>query len=152
MPLTSWLRRPAARTRLRVEQLEERAVLSAGNLDLSFGTGGAVVTDLLSPAAESGTAVAVWDAGTPADPADDKVIAVGSYWTGGTRSGFAVTRYNPDGTPDATFGTGGMVTTSFGPGDTGAAGVAVLADGRVVVAGRYDSAGDDSGSDFALAR
>jgi hypothetical protein len=61
---------------------------------------------------------------------------------------FALVRYNPDGTPDATFGTAGdgKVTTDFGsPAEEAALGVALQADGKIVLAG-------DAGNNFALAR
>jgi uncharacterized delta-60 repeat protein len=64
---------------------------------------------------------------------------------------FALARYNSDGTLDASFGTGGRVTTDFaGPNDQ-AESVVVQPDGRIVVAG---AAGPfiNRGFDFALAR
>src|SRR5262250_97566 len=64
---------------------------------------------------------------------------------------FALARYNSNGTLDASFGTGGKVTTDFaGPNDQ-ADSVAVQPDGRIVVAG---AAGrfTNRGYDFALAR
>src|SRR5262249_7225221 len=48
---------------------------------------------------------------------------------------FALARYNTDGTPDASFGTGGRVTTSFFGNDDEAFGVAIQADQKIVVAG-----------------
>ena len=51
-------------------------------------------------------------------------------------SEFGLARYNTNGSLDAGFGTGGLVTTSFGP-DTSAsaAGVAIGRDGEIIVAG-----------------
>jgi uncharacterized delta-60 repeat protein len=47
-----------------------------------------------------------------------------------------IARYNPDGTPDATFGTGGFLALGLGPGAvTRFSDLAVLGDGRIVVAG-----------------
>src|SRR5207249_312267 len=60
---------------------------------------------------------------------------------------FAVGRYNADGSLDVNFGTGGTVTTDFGGYDA-AAGVALQADGKIVVTG---STGPGSYS-FAVAR
>src|SRR5205085_679167 len=58
-------------------------------------------------------------------------------------SGFAVARYNPDGTPDSTFGTGGRasVASSDSPGA-----VAILPDGKILLVGgrtavRYNADG-----------
>src|SRR5262249_42131523 len=60
-------------------------------------------------------------------------------------------RYNPNGTPNANFGSGGIVKTDFaGHGDIANA-VAVQPDGRIVVGGFAVSA-TGIGSDFALAR
>jgi uncharacterized delta-60 repeat protein len=46
-----------------------------------------------------------------------------------------VARYNTDGTLDATFGGGGKQFAYFGSGDQNAYGVAIQADGKIVVAG-----------------
>ena len=62
---------------------------------------------------------------------------------------FALARYNPDGSLDATFGSGGKVTTDFGDFEQ-ALGIAILPDGRIVAAGLTFQAG--TGEDFALAR
>lgn len=138
------------RATLRLEALEARALLAAGALDPTFGSGGNVATDLLGPASEYGRAVAVWDAGTPTDVSDDKVVAAGSAAVAGDlASVFAVTRHNADGTPDASFGTGGVVTTRFGAGAAVSVGVVVQAAGKVVVAGTYTTS---TGSDVVLAR
>src|SRR5262250_1448506 len=64
---------------------------------------------------------------------------------------FALARYNSNGTLDASFGTGGRVTTDFAVPNDQAESVAVQPDGRIVVAG---AAGrfTNRGFDFALAR
>ena len=61
-------------------------------------------------------------------------------------SKFALARYNSDGTLDATFGGGGKVMTDVSAWDV-AYGVAIQADGKIVVAGSSRSQGR-----FALAR
>jgi uncharacterized delta-60 repeat protein len=96
-----------------------------GSLDPSFGSGGIVTTDFGS----SDTAFAI------GLTADGKIVAAGA--TNSSDPGdFAVARYNPDGSLDTSFGSGGRATTDVASGsnDTGN-GVVVLADGRVVVAG-----------------
>ena len=50
---------------------------------------------------------------------------------------------------DTTFGTGGVVTTSIGPGWDSAYGVAIQSDGKIVAAG---SAHNGSDNDFAVVR
>lgn len=77
-------------------------------------------------------------------------MAVGSA-IGATGVDWGLARFRPDGAPDTTFGSGGVVSTDFGGDLDFAAAVALQTDGRIVVAGVE---GDDSGAgrDFALAR
>ncbi|HLZ19135.1 MAG TPA: delta-60 repeat domain-containing protein [Smithellaceae bacterium] len=96
-----------------------------GSLDASFGTGGYVLYN--GGANDRGLGLAL--------QSDGKIVAVGYTYTGSQRD-VLVLRYNANGTPDASFGTGGKVTYSS-PGsatDIGF-GVAVQSDGRIVVAG-----------------
>jgi uncharacterized delta-60 repeat protein len=76
------------------------AVVAAhpGDLDPSFGTGGLVTSDV--GAMSQANAVAV--------QTDGKIVAAGSTTTA-NQPAFALARYNPDGSLDATFGTGGKV-------------------------------------------
>ena len=70
----------------------------------------------------------------------------------------AVFRYNPDGSPDSSFGTRGMVTTTFG--EQGLLpdvlrGIAIQDDGKVVAAGMGETGEDVSQGNsvgFGLAR
>jgi uncharacterized delta-60 repeat protein len=109
-----------------------------GTLDASFGTGGVVLTfhpsfDLFSEAR-----------GVAIQP-DGRIVVAG--YTGDRfliRSNFVVLRYNKDGSLDTTFGSEGGVTTNFGGIDI-AYGMALRADGEIVVAG-----GGGRGGDFAL--
>src|SRR6266516_3631488 len=65
---------------------------------------------------------------------DGKLVAVGVAKT--SRSGdFALARYNTNGSLDATFGTGGKVTTDFNGNDDAANAVVLQPDGKIVVAG-----------------
>ena len=63
---------------------------------------------------------------------------------------FAVIRYNPDGSLDASFDGDGKVTTDFFAFDDQGNGVAIQTDGRIVVAGTAKPANDTS--DFAVVR
>ena len=113
-----------------------------GTLDPSFGTGG-TVTSSFGGAGDVAFALVV--------QADGKLVAAGVVdTTSGTESDFALARYNPDGTLDPSFGTGGLVTTDFAATDDRAVGLAVQADGKLVAAGSTDLV--PGGSDFALAR
>jgi uncharacterized delta-60 repeat protein len=112
---------------------------SAGALDLSFGTGGKVVTDFFRAADEiHGLAIA----------ADGTLVAAGTAFKPNNGFDFAVARYSARGVlipPVAVF--------DFHPGGLNdeAVAVATLADGRIVVAGR-SAAGTASNYDFAVAR
>jgi len=101
-----------------------------GRLDSFFATSGLVSTSFPDGAAEAFAAVV---------QPDGRVVAVGQ-----TAAGFALARYDTDGSLDAFFGAGGRVTTSFGD-DASAFGVALQADGRLVAAGGVSGR-------FALAR
>jgi uncharacterized delta-60 repeat protein len=68
---------------------------------------------------------------------DGKIVAVGRARYG---RGFGVARYNPDGTPDKTFGNGGYVSTDPVPGSSGfnqAVSVAVTKDEKILVSGNH---------------
>ena len=116
---------------------------SDGSLDASFGANGKVVTDIAG-GDDFVLALAI-------QPADGKLIAAGSSASGGGGGGdFAIARYNSDGTLDATFGAGGIVTTDFGGNSADYIdGIALQADGKIVAAG-YRFSG--SFFHFALAR
>ena len=94
-----------------------------GSLDSSFGTAGTVVT------------------GFPGQIAALALLAGGKLLAAGKASpaGFALARYNSDGSTDATFGTGGMVTSRFGNGagsyPDAASALVIQSDGRIVAAG-----------------
>ena len=101
MSLSSWLRswksprartssgrpRHRAATRLAIEQLEDRTLLTAGALDPTFGLGGKVTTDFGSR--DDGAAGAV------VQP-DGKIVAVGWSLQPGTNYDFALARYLGD--------------------------------------------------------
>jgi uncharacterized delta-60 repeat protein len=118
-----------------------------GSLDTSFGTAGKVVTDFGNNGCDDINAIAVQP--------DGKIIAAGYRWatcsTGNIFTyDFALARYNPDGTLDQSFGTGGRVTTDFGNSRDEARAIALYTDGRILVAGNYLPQGSSGG--IALAR
>ena len=126
-------RTPCARTRATprfpVESLESRRLLSAGDLDLSFGGDGKVTTDLSGSQLEEGWAVAV--------QGDDKVVVAGQVRRPGDLYGdMLVARYNPDGTLDTTFGGGdGWVAIDFEGRADAAIEMVQAPGGKIVVAG-----------------
>jgi uncharacterized delta-60 repeat protein len=110
-----------------------------GSLDSTFGQNGRVTTDL--GASEGANALVLQP--------DGKLVVAGE-----SRGDFAVVRYNPDGSLDASFSVDGIVTTDFtGWGDVAYA-VALQDDGRIVAAGsayaEHEAYGDTPF--FALAR
>ncbi len=116
---------PGRPTGLQVEHLEDRTLLTAGALDPTFGTGGLVTTAIPGPTSSQSFAAA-------REPGGRFVLV------GGAERQFAVARYDPTGTLDPTFGTGGQVLTALRPGPSASAearAVAIQPDGRIVVAG-----------------
>jgi uncharacterized delta-60 repeat protein len=100
-----------------------------GRLDPTFGHGGKVVTHF-TPAYEYAYGVAL--------QANGKILVVGraNRPTGGAGpADFCVARYRVTGVLDDTFGVGGKVFTDFDKGGDTARGLALQADGRIVVGG-----------------
>src|SRR5206468_3408648 len=105
-----------------------------GTPDIDFGCGtpgtcsGIVLTDF-GPGRDEGRSLAI--------QADGKIVL-----TGGDPSGdyFGLARYNPNGSPDASFGTGGLMTTplgGFGLSEIEAVALALNpSDGKIVLAAR----------------
>ena len=114
---------------------------SDGSLDPSFGSGGLVTTNFFDFAIAEGVAI----------QPDGKIVVAGN--TSPLLSGqldFAIARYNSDGSLDATFGSGGKVTTDFFGNLDQAADLIITADGKIVVGGTATA--DGSSFDFAMAR
>jgi uncharacterized delta-60 repeat protein len=114
-----------------------------GSLDPSFSGDGKQTTDF--GGLDQANAVAL--------QADGKIVAVGGTGApAGQSSGqgaddyFALTRFNPDGSPDTSFSGDGKQTTDFGGFDDQATAVALQADGKIV------AVGSGANGDFALAR
>src|SRR5439155_1103104 len=107
-----------------------------GDLDPSFGAGGQVLTDF--GGGDGARALAL--------QADGRIVVAGRSCP--STCDFALARYNPDGSLDPSFGSGGGVLTEFaGGGDASA--LAVQSDGKIVVAALSGGGGRQ---DFALAR
>jgi uncharacterized delta-60 repeat protein len=112
---------------------------SSGTLDPNFGTGGTVTTDFGAPAGLASVAV----------QPDGKIVAAGTVSSPVNLTDFALSRYNTDGTLDASFGVGGKVTTDFAHFYDFASSVAIQQDGKIIVAG---GAVISPYGNFALAR
>ena len=103
------------------------------SLDTTFGVTGIAVTPV-------GAALDI--ARSVALQTDGKIVVAGQFFNG-LDNDFAVVRYNPGGSADATFDFDGIVTTPIGPaGDEGFA-VAIQPDGGIVVAGESDNGTDE---------
>jgi len=108
-----------------------------GDLDATFGVGGTLTTPITPMGGDEAYAVAV--------QADGKIVAAGTA----NQELFALARYEPDGTLDPTFGTGGIVATDITPGKRDIAySVAIQSDGKIVTAGTTGT----NRPKFALAR
>ena len=92
-----------------------------GILDNSFGSGGKVITQFTG---------AIFAGGLQTDGR----IIIGGYFRSANNSDFALLRFNPDGTPDASFGSNGMVTTDVGIDDRINA-LKIQSDSKIVAAG-----------------
>ncbi len=112
---------------------------TTGALDTSFGGTGKVVTAIGS-GADNGQNLVV--------QGDGKIVVAGSS-NNGSNFDFALARYNVNGTLDTTFNGTGKVTTAIGSGEDLARGVALQADGKIVVSGRSHNG---SNFDFVVAR
>lgn len=113
-----------------------------GTLDTTFGSAGIVITDI-GGAQDEARSVAILG--------DGRIVAFGTTATGDVAD-FALARYNSDGSIDAAFGSGGLVTTDFANSVELAAGMALQADGRIVAVGTSSIPDSPTGSDFAVAR
>src|SRR6056297_1957047 len=110
-----------------------------GALDLSFpsdaifGDTVAMVTTNLSTGRDYGYSVVVQP--------DGKILMAG-YIDPPSGYEFAIVRYNKDGTLDSTFDNDGIVTTDFASGYDEIRDMALQDDGKIVVAGFNNNAGN----------
>lgn len=105
-----------------------------GALDPDFGSGGLVGTAIGS-GDEAANAVVIQP--------DGKIVVAG-YADNGTNLDIAVARYLPNGSPDPTFGIGGVATLAITASDEVANAVAIQGDGKIVVAGyAFNGLNDD---------
>jgi uncharacterized delta-60 repeat protein len=114
------------------------AVAAPGDLDPSFGDSGHVTTVVGSEDSSASDVLVL---------ADGRIVVGGYSGATGARQ-FTLARYDADGVLDATFGTGGIVTTAIGATSQVAA-ILVQPDGMILAGGLADFG---SGPRFALAR
>lgn len=116
-----------------------------GSLDAGFGSGGIVTT--VFPHGSYAFALALQP--------DGKILAAGTDYVdfsseANSDTDFAIARYEPDGSPDFGFGSGGQVTTDFERLNDDAFAVLLRTDGRIIAVG--SSRDRLSDYDFAVAR
>jgi uncharacterized delta-60 repeat protein len=103
-----------------------------GDLDKSFGNGGIVLTGFDTQVNANG---AFSEGRTVAIQADGKIAAGGETDHNGRTMDAALARYNPDGSLDATFGSGGKVITTN---TLGLDVIAIQSDGKIVAASQRE--------------
>ena len=121
--------------------LDGFAIAQDGMLDPSFGTAGKVST-VFGNRADIAQCMAIQP--------DGKIVVAGYASYTSTGYHFAIARYNPDGSPDNSFGTSGQTTVSFLQGSAFCTAIALQPDGRIVLGGYIQSVGNSD--DFGIAR
>ena len=107
-----------------------------GSLDPSFGGGDGKASIDFTPREDFAYAVRI--------QADGKIVVAGPAAYFGHNSKFGLARLTPDGSPDPTFGGDGTVVTDLTPSSDVANGMALQADGKILLVGGV-SAGADNG-------
>lgn len=110
---------------------------SNGTVDTTFGNSGITITQV-GTMTSAVSAIAL--------QSDGKIVAVGFAQTNTSGIGFAVARYNSNGSLDTGFATGGTAVNLIGGLDAVANAVVLQSDGKLVVGGMQTD------SKFALAR
>ena len=110
-------------------------------LDPSFGVGGKVLTQINDNEFSSTSALVLQP--------DGKLVVAGSTKFEDTGVDFVLARYNPDGSLDESFGSGGVVSTDFNGSVDVANAITLQEDGKLVAAGCAKVDGQDV---MALAR
>lgn len=111
-----------------------------GTPDSSFNSTGTVYSNFNSDSKDCAYAIAI--------QADYKIVIGGNSMSNSDED-FALARYNPDGSPDPTFGQNGTVVTDLGSyWDNGYA-LNIQPDGKIILAGIADSPTD---VDYVLVR
>ena len=118
-----------------------------GTVDGTFGVNGRVTTDFPGLSAVISAIVI---------QTDGKILVAGGTFPLFVFAGnFTLARYNPNGSLDTTFGSGGIVKTSFPGQGSYAFSLALQSDGKIIAAGTdfvNFSTDDSSNTDFGLER
>lgn len=121
------------------------ALAADGDIDSAFGTGGVAATGISN--ATGGVAAC-----GPVVQPDGKILICSTVDNASTGTDFFVARFMPDGGLDNGFSFDGRVTIDFDAGDGAdiAMGLALYADGRIVVVGATQPDASSQGQDFAI--
>ena len=129
-----------------------------GTLDATFGSNGITTTNVggyQTPADSVAALVLQPDGRLIAVGQGGSIVSCGKECFRPTHVDFALARYDPDGSLDASFGSQGTAITNFGTRSAPAAARSKAAfvqpDGRIVVVGQAEVAGGVA-NDFAVAR
>lgn len=112
---------------------------SNGMIDTTFGVNGIQIT-AFNDEADGITSIAL--------QSDQKIVAGGYSYHDGI-SNFALARYNPDGSPDTTFGSEGKIVSLFNNRRSIAWSTVIQKNGKILLGGTY---GEIISSDILLAR
>jgi len=97
-----------------------------GSQDMSWGTNGLVIFDYGEDTYPYKMEVL----------SDGKILVAGPVYITVSDAEFFVARFNPDGTPDATFGINGLFTSSYTTSEEVCETMTLQPDGKIVLAGR----------------
>jgi uncharacterized delta-60 repeat protein len=115
-----------------------------GNLDVSFGNDGKVLTPLGIDMENEYNSVQVLDNGKIMVAATNGIMSSGYD--------FAIVQYNADGTLDTNFGTNGIVITDFNTKDNEVRSLITLPNHKFIVGGEIYINSSNGYTDFAVAR
>ncbi|BAZ13172.1 hypothetical protein NIES4071_50110 [Calothrix sp. NIES-4071] len=105
-----------------------------GSLDTNFGSGGKVITPLSTTNSDRANGLTIQPSG--------KIVVSGYFESGANRDRTSVlVAYNPDGSLDSSFGTGGQVITPIGSNYDVNRAVATQGDGNIVLVGQPKTSG-----------
>ncbi len=127
--------------KLQTEHIAIARYNSDGSLDGRFGKDGKVVADA------GGSFDRAYDVALQKD--GNVLVAGGTTAADGSKTSFVLARFTPGGSPDASFGKGGRVTTVIGETEDTAYALAIQPDGRIL-AGGYSTG--TTGKDAVLVR
>ncbi|WP_171608958.1 T9SS type A sorting domain-containing protein [Limnovirga soli] len=112
-----------------------------GTLDINFGDSGRAVNNL-GDVAFSKIIYSI------ALQKDGKIVAVGQYASTGDNSGFAIMRFNSDGSIDKQFGDNGLTITSVSGNYDIVRDMGILPDGTIIVTGDTEKNPNDNKRSF----